>query len=138
MNEKMAQIKEVFSDEAFVQSVLQAGSAEEVQALLAGKGVEMSLDEIELTKKTVEAVADGEISTEQLSKLAEGGELSEDELESVAGGFINEVYEGMMKVGGVLMVVGAAWSFVELTGQLFDYSVTENAVNFVKKNITRW
>ncbi|MBR3630158.1 MAG: hypothetical protein IKN55_06770 [Oscillospiraceae bacterium] len=87
MNEKTEQIKAAMADEAFVKSCIEAENEEAVQKLFADKGIEMSLTEIELMKEMVGAVAEGEISEEQLDKLANGGELSEDELEEAAGGF---------------------------------------------------
>ena len=87
MNEKTEQIRAVMADEAFVKSCIEAENEEAVQKLFAGKGIEMSLTEIEMMKELIGAVADGKISEEQLNKLAEGGKLSEEELEEVAGGF---------------------------------------------------
>ena len=69
MNE--AQLKELFSDEAFVTSILEIDNAEDVQKALADKGLELSLKEITTIQKTLSE---------------EEGELSEDDLENVAGG----------------------------------------------------
>lgn len=71
MNEEL--LKELFSDEAFVASILEMETAEEVQKTLSEKGVELSLDEIATIKNTLSS---------------EESELSEDELENVAGGAI--------------------------------------------------
>jgi hypothetical protein len=69
-----AKAKEIFSDAAFVTSLLKIETAEEVQTALKTKGLEVSLEEV----KAIGAV---------LEKAAEnGGKLSEDELENVAGG----------------------------------------------------
>ena len=54
--------------------------------MLADKGVEWSLTEIEIMGEIVEGIQDGRITPEQLEKLANGGELSEEELEEAAGG----------------------------------------------------
>ena len=71
MNEAL--IKEIFSDEAFLKSLSEMETAEEVQAALKEKGLDLSIDDILKIQKTL---------TSQ-----ENGELSEDEMENVAGGF---------------------------------------------------
>jgi len=86
MNERNEQIKAVLSDAEFVQTLLDAENEEAVQKMLADKGVEMSLTEIELMGEMVAALADGTLSEEQLEKLGKAGELSEDDLAAVAGG----------------------------------------------------
>ncbi len=70
MNEQ--KIKEVFSDAAFVEALMNMESAEDVQSAIAEKGIELSVADIEALRV-------------QLS--GEGEELSEDALENVAGGF---------------------------------------------------
>lgn len=69
MNEQ--KIKEVFADEAFVASILEMESPEEVQKALSEKGLELNLEEIHAIQNA--------LSTTE-------GELCEDELENVAGG----------------------------------------------------
>lgn len=71
MNEAL--IKEVFSDEAFVNSLANLDTAEEVQAALKEKNVDLSIDDIVKIQKTLAS--------------QESGELSEDDMENVAGGF---------------------------------------------------
>jgi hypothetical protein len=72
MNE--AKLKELFSDEAFMTSLLKLETPEEVQKALKAKGLELSIEEI----KYIGAV---------LEKAAEkGGTLNEADLEKVAGG----------------------------------------------------
>ena len=71
MNEAL--INEIFSDEAFLKSLSEMETAEEVQAALKEKGLDLSIDDILKIQKTL---------TSQ-----ENGELSEDEMENVAGGF---------------------------------------------------
>lgn len=79
------QIQELFSDEAFVTSILEMETPEEVQAALADKGLELSLEEISSIQNT--------LNTNE-------GELSEDELENVAGGIaITTVICGLI-IGG--------------------------------------
>jgi lactobin A/cerein 7B family class IIb bacteriocin len=70
-----AELKELFSDEEFVNSLLTLDTPEEVQSALSGKGLDLSLDEI------------ATIRTSILTAAEQGGELSEEQLESVSGGF---------------------------------------------------
>ena len=75
MNEE--RIKEVFSDEAFVEKILSTETPEEVQELLEDKDIEMSIGEIEKAKEMI------------LKKLEDPDaelELSDEDLEDVAGG----------------------------------------------------
>lgn len=71
MNEQ--QIKEIFSDEAFVNSILEMETPQDVQKALSEKGLDLSLEEINTIKNT-------------LINNDNEGELSEDDLENVAGG----------------------------------------------------
>ena len=68
-------MKELLADETFSRQLIAAESEEEVQKMLADKGVSLSLDEIK-------AIGD------LLDKHAgnDDGTLSEDDLEQVAGG----------------------------------------------------
>ena len=69
MDEK--KLQEVFSDEAFVQSLFEMDTAQEVQAALNEKGVAFTLEEIEAFKQQL---------------TAKSGEMNEEDLDSVAGG----------------------------------------------------
>ncbi|MBR3630962.1 MAG: hypothetical protein IKN55_10915 [Oscillospiraceae bacterium] len=91
MNERIEQIKAAMADEAFVNACIDAENEAAVQKLFAGKGIEMSLTEIEILKEMVCAVADGRVTEEQLEQLSKAGELSEDELEQAAGGGLGDV-----------------------------------------------
>ena len=83
MDEKM--FKEVFSDQAFVQSLFELSTAEEVRAALKGKGLEFSLEEIEAIRK----------------QLAErNDEMGEADLNSVAGGTVGVVFQIRGPIGG--------------------------------------
>ncbi|MDR3332261.1 MAG: hypothetical protein LBT08_06500 [Synergistaceae bacterium] len=70
-----AKAKEIFSDEAFVTSLLKLETAEEAQKALKARGLEVSLEEVKAIGDVLEKAAEN------------GGKLSEDELENVAGGF---------------------------------------------------
>ena len=84
------QIEKVFSDEAFVKSLLELDEPQDVQAALKEKGVEMSLEEVKQLgaqiSKAIEAKQNGE-------------ELSLEQLDDVAGGVIAL---GFMAVSGII------------------------------------
>jgi hypothetical protein len=78
MNMDEKRLREVFSDEAFMESLFKLETPEEVQAAIKGKGVELTLKELE---------AFGGMLARMLDKGAEkGGELSAEDLDEVAGG----------------------------------------------------
>lgn len=66
MNE-MEKLEALKNDQEFVKKLGQAGSDVEIQALLDGKGIHLTLEELKTAR-------------------SEGGELSEEALENVAGG----------------------------------------------------
>ena len=86
MNENNEKLKAVLADDAFVKTLVAAEDAEAVQKLLADKGVDMTLGEIEIMGAMIEGLHAGEITVEQLEQLSTFGELSEDELAEAAGG----------------------------------------------------
>ena len=76
MNEE--RIKEVFSDEAFVKELLSKETPEEVQAMLAEKDIDVTIDEIVKLR---------ELIIKKLQKAQSGEEeLGDEDLEDVAGG----------------------------------------------------
>lgn len=66
MNE-IEKLEVLKNDQAFVKKLGQAGRDEEIQALLEGKGIHLTLEELKAAR-------------------SEGSELSEEALENVAGG----------------------------------------------------
>ena len=80
------EIKEVFSDEAFVKGLFELETAAEVQAALKEKGAELTEEEILAICEFFAKVKSGEIAPGKLSKQSENGELSEETLEQIAGG----------------------------------------------------
>lgn len=89
MNE--AKIKEVFSDEAFVKTLLEMDNAEDVQKAVSEKGIDLSLEEINTIQST----------------LASGEELNEDQLENVAGGFaVTAICALIGAIAGAVVGVG--------------------------------
>ena len=168
MKEKLEQIKTVFSDDAFVQTCLEAENEEAVQKLLADKGVEMSLTEIEMMKEMIAQIAEGGISQEFIENLPANGELTEEDLAEVAGGDGNplfnyffdgdkisydeyianlgelDVYKSLNAkgwgtvVGGVLLAGGAAYGICKACGVDVEGGVSK-AWNWVSDKVTsRW
>lgn len=84
-------IKEVFSDEAFVSSLLEMETVEDVQSAVAAKGIDLSARDIESIRA-------------QLVNNDNGEELSEEDLENVAGGSIIAI------IGLVATCIGATAS----------------------------
>jgi len=116
-------IKEVFSDEAFVKSLLELDTPEEVQAALAEKDIDLTVEQIMQMRELLVKVQSGEISPEQLEavqKHSEDGELDEESLEQVAGGlFIADDVAVLIGIGIVtgLAALGAAGTYTHgITG----------------------
>jgi len=98
MNEE--RIKEIFSDEAFVKELLSLDAAEDIQALLNTKGIELDLDQIEKAK---------EIVAKKLAIIAAGEELGDDDLDDVSGGF---AVTALGVASALITVVGIAANVV--------------------------
>ena len=100
-------IKKVFSDEAFVKSLLEKENAADVQAALKEKNLEFSLDEInEIRKKIIEmSSSDSELSLDQLQEVA-GGSISAATVIGVAGLVIG--VGSLIAVGGGIAIGAAA------------------------------
>lgn len=96
-------LNEVLADEAFVKELLLMQKPEQVQEALEDRGVELSLDEIEKMGAFIRKVQTGEISKEQVQRMADG-ELSEDELEQVSGGS-GAVFGALGGMGGVVIAI---------------------------------
>ncbi len=99
--QKAEKLKEIFADKDFAVKVMEMETAEEVQAAVKEKGVELSLDEITAAR-------------EQLIKMQENGEeLDDSQLEQVAGGFaiagtLFLIGMGVLVGGSVGVGIGAA------------------------------
>ncbi len=89
MNEQLA--KKIFSDQAYVETLLNMETAEEVQASLKEKGLELSVEDINETKN---------ILVQRYN-----GELSEDDLEDISGGCIT-LATGFL-IAGIISAVSA-------------------------------
>ena len=73
MNER---IKEVFSDEAYVQEFLAFETPEEAQASLEEKGIDMSIEELNQVADLLNRYSEGELSEEELADIAGGCALA--------------------------------------------------------------
>jgi hypothetical protein len=85
------EIKNIFSDEAYVSSLLALETAEEVQASLAEKGLDLSATEITTLLDSIQKHAQS------------GEELSEADLETVTGGLIGTI---LVLIWTAVMAVG--------------------------------
>ncbi len=72
--EKAEKLKEIFADKDFAVKVMSMETAEEVQAVVKEKGVELTIEEI------------NQIQAQFLKAAENSEEISDDELENVAGG----------------------------------------------------
>ena len=79
MNED--RIKEIFSDEEFVKEFFGKETPEEAQALLVGKDIDVSVEELIAIKNIVDEKV-------QAAENGENGEICDDDLENVAGGML--------------------------------------------------
>ena len=85
------EIKKVFADETFVQSLFKLETVAEVQEALKQKGVELTEEEILSIREFIIKIENGQISVEQLEKWVtqvENGEIPEEMLELVSGGIV--------------------------------------------------
>jgi hypothetical protein len=92
------EIRDIFSDEAYVSSLLALDTAEEVQASLSEKGLDLSTEEITTLLDSIQKYSESD------------GELSEASLETVTGGFLTGILVAMIltMVIGTGVTVGAA------------------------------
>ena len=90
-------IKEVFSDEVFVGSLLELETPAEVQVALKGKGIDVSESEIISLRDEI---------IKQAQNISEGGELSLDQLDDVAGGSLL-LFGTMALTGAAVAIIGS-------------------------------
>ena len=103
MNE--GRIKEVFTDEKFVEELFSKETPEEVKTLLEEKDIDFSVEDIVKLREILVAKIDQQASGEE-------GELDEDELEEVAGG-----------IGIAAATIGATAAFIAGTSLLVGGSM---------------
>lgn len=118
MNENT--IKNIFEDEALVKELLTLDSAEAVQAKLEDNGYSLSIDEINLIGETLQKIASGELTQEQIEAAADG-ELNEDDLEQVSGGI------ALATVGAIIVAIGGSTA----AGAAL-YTAVESVINIRK------
>ena len=108
MNEE--RIKEIFADEEFVKELFSKETPEEVQALLAEKDIDVSIEELVAIKniidKKLQAAADGE-----------DGEICDDDLENVAGGVLLTFTGFVLITVAVPAVLGLLFTGVGLAAE---------------------
>jgi len=86
-------VKELFSDEEYVNNLFAMETPEEVQASLKERGLELTVEEVIKIKDLLPKISDGE--------------LSDEDLESVSGGSLVGVAIGIAAVvGGLAVQVG--------------------------------
>jgi hypothetical protein len=90
------EIKDLFADEAYVSSLLALDTAEEVQASLAKKGLDLSTAEITTLLDSMQKYAESD------------EELSEADLETVTGGLLISLI--FVLVGAAVAATGASMS----------------------------
>jgi hypothetical protein len=98
------EIRELFSDEAYVSSLLALETAEEVQASLAEKGIDLSEAEITKLLETIQ------------NYVQSGEELSEADLEAVTGGVIGAII-AILVLGGLALGTAIGSSVKIFTGR---------------------
>lgn len=98
---RVEKLKEILSDQAFVEKLLGMETAQEVQKALKDKGVEMTVEEIE------------EVQNQLLRMGEEADELKKDQLKNVAGG--NPVAAAAGVVGAFVGVAALVINIVSIT-----------------------
>lgn len=92
--DKAALLEKLLSDEDFASTLVAMQSAEEVQVALKGKGLDLSIEEINNLAKALNEAS------------ASDKDLTAEELDSVAGGFglINIYYDHKNKIWNVTIL----------------------------------
>ncbi|MBE6095294.1 MAG: Nif11-like leader peptide family natural product precursor [Schwartzia succinivorans] len=97
--QRAEKLKEVLSDQAFVEKILEMETAEEVQQALKDKGAEVSVEEINAM-------------WEEIVRQVEGGEeLGKDHLKAVSGGCV---------VPAIIFGIGSAIAAVAASARCVD------------------
>ena len=142
MDEKTLKLQAVMKDEAFVKSLAEAESVEQVQSLLEGKDISMSAEEIEAVKEVILHAEENGIDAEMLERI-QNGELSEEDLEGVAGGLSDKAEKAI--ICGISV---AAIAIVGLGSYALGYNKSYNentmagqikeGVKTVVQAVSRW
>ena len=105
MNEE--RIKEIFADEEFVKELFSKETPEEAQALLAEKGIDMSIDELVKLKDLV-------VAKLQAAENGESTELTEEDLSDIAGGTFG--ISMVIAIAGILYLCGSV-TLIKITNR---------------------
>lgn len=109
-------IKEVFNDKDFVTQLFNLDDDTQVQKALKGKGIDISLEDIDKIKDTIDRYENNQLSQQELDLIEAtqknlDGQLSDEQLESVSGGLaliddlIIGLFVGIMVGGGIYETV---------------------------------
>lgn len=85
-------MKEVFSDEGFVNSLLETEDAQQVQEKLKEKGLDFTIEQINEIRDLIARYSQNELTQQEQDLLEqarayENGELNEEQLEAISGGW---------------------------------------------------
>ena len=100
-------IKEIFSDEEFVKELFSKETPEEAQALLAEKGMVISVEDIVKVRDLL-------IKKIELAEKNESEELNEEDLEDVSGGVIHIIVAILAPIVVMPLVGGAIYHSADL------------------------
>ena len=81
-------LKEIFSDKEFLTELISLEAAEDIQALLKTKGIELDLEQIEKGKKMVAEKLERFVAGEDVFE----DEIVEDDLEKISGGSVTATF----------------------------------------------
>jgi len=73
---KMEKLNKLFEDAAFAQELKEMQTLEEIQNLLAGKGIAMTTEELEEVAEKYGNANDTELSDDQMENVAGGGAVA--------------------------------------------------------------
>lgn len=135
--EKIEKMGELLKDEQFAKTFLAVDSAEEAVALFAGRGVEISEDEVGALAK--------QIATLSQKLVQNGGELDEDDLERIVGGAwsgedaVTGAGVGLL-VGGVIggIICPGLGSIVGIVGGAGIGTAIGGVVSSIGKFFSKW
>ena len=120
--EKAGKLVDILSNLDHVEQLKEAGSVEDVQAILSKLGMEVSLED---TQGIVAAIAQADDAPDA------DGELNEDELQAVAGGSL----WGIVKGGAKLLKGAWNWAKEMQDKNSNTYKATKQIVDFWHKVI---
>ena len=102
-------LKEVFSDEVFVEALTQMKTVEDVHGALKKKGLDFSTEEVKGVMEKLRTAKNGELADEQLAGVAGGEGMSANAIFVVVAPIVKSVASGAVS-GAVSGVVGSVIS----------------------------